>query len=516
MASPVLPDDLGALKSFLQDAVRRFDTALNIATSVAANRERYAALREFEPKLALQAKRLHDLAAPEAEEALALLAAAQEERARLESPEVVGPRVRIEDVDGPCDVQSPHAVVAESPCPDGKSALRPSDSHELVEPDPPARAHRTERELLFAANALFEEADHLLKAAPVMIASSSTYGLRELECHVRVLVGKARGLQEEEPSLYDSISLAGQKLHYTFGCLTRICKEFLATRNVFVRGLQRDHEEHWEEYQRQWERERQRITAAACEERELSQNREMQERRRHQIEDQNREIHQGLLVELEDHLAEQVQDGLWIHDFRALVDECLHFGKPSDSRLLELVKSQAGFFERGDEYRALRKHLRAKCGVEFGSNGLEDQVSGPVPLVELEVRRSPSEIEHLRGAFAGKRAALVGGSSREERRRAIQAFFGFSQVDWIEHERTETADGANLARRIENGRYDIVFFLARFSSHPLQSHVKQACKAANVPFALVERGYGVAGLARAWETSSPARAELPLRAGIAS
>lgn len=341
---------------------------------------------------------------------------------------------------------------------------------------------------------LMRECDQLYQGAPNL-------DIHELEARVNVLAARGRLLQHERPELENRDREPGRTLYHAFGCLHNICKETLNPAGVFVPVLRRGYECDWAEFLevslsqldeiRDDLEARQRAIEEAA----------VVERRTRQIEETNARLLADLLEQLGEHLALRTDDQLWSEDLRDLVGQCLNFAEPSNPQLLDAVAPVGHLFAQGDAFRALRKHLRNKKGVEFSSDS-----RGKLPVVSVDSAESgvspprpASPYEHFRNALVGRKAVLVGATPREQRRVAIQAFFGLDELEWVDNERGRRADGATLAQRIGNGRFDIVFFLARFSSHGLQDHVKAACKSSGVPFALVERGYGITALCLALE-----------------
>jgi len=111
--------------------------------------------------------------------------------------------------------------------------------------------------------------------------------------------------------------------------------------------------------------------------------------------------------------------------------------------------------------------------------------------------RLPAEVEDLRGAYACRRAVLVGGLADEHRRAAIQAHLGLSTVEWVEHDHAERADADTLARRIRAGRFDLAIVFVRFISQALFGAAREACRAAGIELVTVDRGLGVVSVCRA-------------------
>jgi hypothetical protein len=97
----------------------------------------------------------------------------------------------------------------------------------------------------------------------------------------------------------------------------------------------------------------------------------------------------------------------------------------------------------------------------------------------------------------GMRVLIVGGQgSREEQRLSIQSAFKFAELEWVFSERGQASPFNRLVERIRPGRYDLVLFLAGFSSHHTESLVR-ACKESDLPIVYLPRGYGVNTIASA-------------------
>lgn len=187
------------------------------------------------------------------------------------------------------------------------------------------------------------------------------------------------------------------------------------------------------------------------------------------------------LDELSRTLTGQVSDPV----VQAAVVHALENGvTPSDPRLLKLVAERADALEDEPRLRAVRRALRHQDGEG------DDQTEEEAPLIEadwpwLHVTR-------------GKRAEVVGGDTRPEALERIQAAFQFADVTWdadVQERKLE-----NLVKRIRSQSIEIVFFLARFSSHAAQSVLRDACKEAGVPFVRIEHGYGIQQLKLAIES----------------
>ena len=89
----------------------------------------------------------------------------------------------------------------------------------------------------------------------------------------------------------------------------------------------------------------------------------------------------------------------------------------------------------------------------------------------------------------GRRAILVGGSPREERRQALEAEFRFESLVWEDTmHRPQTLQ--TISKRVEAGTYDLVLILGEFIGHDTDDVVLAACKESGVAWAHVDRGYG--------------------------
>ncbi|MBX3460126.1 MAG: hypothetical protein KF696_09245 [Planctomycetes bacterium] len=340
----------------------------------------------------------------------------------------------------------------------------------------------------------------------------------ELELRVQQLVARTRQVQETWPTLKSAAGEQGRLVKQTFGTLTRICADYLNPQGVYIDTLRPSANSGWSA--EQWAEEEKRIGQELADwvnKRTESERRKHQAatefRRRELVRNQNARIYDELEEELDELLAEPEPDTESLIELvtellavRPLKKDSLEPEPVPDSLARKLALHEP-LFRTGHSFKPLRNALR-RTGVIAGDSA---RLPAVAPDAEQAApRRAPDD--EFRNWFAGRRAAVAGGSCREYRREQLQEYYGLAKLEWIENERNETADGANLARRIRNGSFDIVFLLARFCSHDLQDHMKQACKESGVPFVLVQRGYGrnqiSAGL-RALGDRLPQRSSLP-------
>lgn len=378
---------------------------------------------------------------------------------------------------------SAEAIMPDAPAPqaDAKAA-------------PPADSAKLREEAARDVEALYE-------AFRMLDQAVNTFDWDELKLRIEILACKGNLLQKRFPFLRKpELSTAADRLHHIFGGLTRICKKVLNPENIYVDSLKRGASADWEHQLKKYEGQLNDL----LQERADSQRRKVEDeenrRRRAQVEAENQRHLQALRTEIlaQVNLPALEQDSYWSEDLRDLVEDYLKYcpkDKDIDGDVIGALRPFSIHFEAGSRFRRLRKKLNPKAG---DSAALEKAID------EVAVSQNPTlnktrEFEQWRGYYAKCSAALIGGSERETARERLKDFFQFATLDWIENERTETADTRSVEQRIKNGRYNLVFYLARFSSHSLQACVKDACRESGVPFVLVERGYGIGACCRALE-----------------
>lgn len=115
---------------------------------------------------------------------------------------------------------------------------------------------------------------------------------------------------------------------------------------------------------------------------------------------------------------------------------------------------------------------------------------GPAP----EPEKAPDDVLAV---TRGRKALIAGGQgTREEHRRAIVRSLELADLEWVTSERSQASVFTQLAERIRPGRYDLVIFLASYSSHKSNAFVR-ACKDAAIPFVYITRGYSVSSIIHA-------------------
>lgn len=96
----------------------------------------------------------------------------------------------------------------------------------------------------------------------------------------------------------------------------------------------------------------------------------------------------------------------------------------------------------------------------------------------------------------GKRAVIVGGDPRQSAADRIREAFRFATVGW---EVKDARRLQGLSERVRGGSTDVVILLRAFIGHSEQGTILEACRSADVPFVVVDTGYGVNQVRRAIE-----------------
>ncbi len=97
----------------------------------------------------------------------------------------------------------------------------------------------------------------------------------------------------------------------------------------------------------------------------------------------------------------------------------------------------------------------------------------------------------------GKRAVIVGGTgTREDHRVKLQKLLELDELDWATVERGASGAFGRIEERVKHGTYDVVLFLAGYTSHKSVPLLK-ACKAIGVPLVYLPRGYSAAQVVHA-------------------
>jgi len=149
-----------------------------------------------------------------------------------------------------------------------------------------------------------------------------------------------------------------------------------------------------------------------------------------------------------------------------------------DPRLLRILTPRQDLLKKHAAFKKLRKSIR---DAEEQDREFDAELSAPAPEI-------PADWPWW-SLVRGRKAAIIGGDSREEARQRIQAAFAFQSLEWFTTDHSRNP--ATLAEAVKNGGIDFVVVLRRFIGHDTDRIVLPAARAANVPWVSVERGYGV-------------------------
>lgn len=158
---------------------------------------------------------------------------------------------------------------------------------------------------------------------------------------------------------------------------------------------------------------------------------------------------------------------------------------PDDSRLTRLLVPHLEALAGDKGLKRLRKAVRAVTASTVVTD------SEPPPDA------SPPEDWPLWALTRGKSAVMVGGEPREPARQRVAEAFAFGSLAW--ETGYDIRGVQRLAERIRGGGIDMVLLLARFISHKVTDVLVPALREAGIPWAMVERGYGVGGIRAALE-----------------
>jgi hypothetical protein len=103
------------------------------------------------------------------------------------------------------------------------------------------------------------------------------------------------------------------------------------------------------------------------------------------------------------------------------------------------------------------------------------------------------EVARVRELLAGKKVVLIGGESRPEAIRRIEAAFQLSALNWVETKSHEAVD--NFEPHIADPDVTLVILAIRWSSHSF-GDVKRFCDQFGKPLVRLPGGYGINQLAQ--------------------
>ena len=165
--------------------------------------------------------------------------------------------------------------------------------------------------------------------------------------------------------------------------------------------------------------------------------------------------------------------------FLAALTEAMSDLGPSDPRLLLMIRPYAELLA-SNEFRMLRRNL--------------ERVD-PDEALEKEALAYRERVTDLLEVTRGRRALLIGGDLREDRRRSIQIVFDFQVFDWVPFDRSRPGMLKSLEQRLTDGGFDLLFLHADSIGETLAESLAELAEEGGAVVLLTERGTSVADLA---------------------
>jgi hypothetical protein len=177
-------------------------------------------------------------------------------------------------------------------------------------------------------------------------------------------------------------------------------------------------------------------------------------------------------------LVDALERGVDDTELRALVVPMVDHDGIDQAHLVQLISDHIGRLGGHKKLKVLKKRI-AKARKQ--AKAKEPRAAERVP-----------EDWAWSGYTRGRRAAVVGGDSRNGARRKLIDAFGFESLRW--EKGWDMRRVSSLVESIAADNIDIVFIIRRFIKHKVTEVVVPACKDAGVVFVPVDAGYGVGSI----------------------
>ncbi len=148
---------------------------------------------------------------------------------------------------------------------------------------------------------------------------------------------------------------------------------------------------------------------------------------------------------------------------------------PEDLRLARPLAPWLEALEGDKSLKKLRKAVRKHAAEQSSAEGALPAQQLPLDWAWFERTR-------------GKKAVIVGGDPREQRRVALEAAFEFSSLEWTNF---DVRAVQQLGQRVEGGSVEFVVLLGRYINHKITDILLPCCRAARVDWVIVKQGYGI-------------------------
>ncbi|MEO6812148.1 MAG: hypothetical protein ABI353_23820 [Isosphaeraceae bacterium] len=296
---------------------------------------------------------------------------------------------------------------------------------------------------------------------------------REQSAQLKIWIGRYRKIQDRF-KLEERITVSEEDdalMHQTFPRLVGISKVYWPG---YIEAFSRNFTTDWDRYIEEAQEDLRAASDVARRYKDLEDRRQKQDDRVIEQRRQARDLAQDALTELR-YLVDQPgfpDEGL--EQFHALLGNVIQGFGVSDPDVIAIVLPHRELLS-GKEFRALRRHL--------------DQAHQSEADIE-EDQKLHDEFEDVIQATRGQKALMIGGSAREESRKALDQFFEFGELEWESHEGTRPALLKSLEERIRNRGMDLVLILKEFVGHIVPGRLRPLCEQYDIPCLMVEKGYG--------------------------
>jgi hypothetical protein len=301
---------------------------------------------------------------------------------------------------------------------------------------------------------------------------------REQFAQLKIWIGRYRRLQAwvesgEATGLTDEDNA---QLREIFPRLVGISKQYMPG---YIEAFSRAFETDWDAYVAEATEQFRQATDTLRQSREAEQRRREQSAREAEQRRLAREAAQVDFEELKQVLARYHLPDEGVAEFLAVLNKVVAGMGTADPQLLDLVRPYADLLT-GKEFRALRRNLER---VDPDQSRQE----------EIEAQRE--QFQDLLAATRGRKAVMIGGDVREEKRKSLQQIFEFDSLEWIPYEKARPAMLGSLEQRVVNRGMDLVLILKEFVGHHVSERLRPLCEDSDIPCLMVDHGYGAAQVA---------------------
>ena len=189
---------------------------------------------------------------------------------------------------------------------------------------------------------------------------------------------------------------------------------------------------------------------------------------------------------------------------------------PADARVLSTLQPVADIFPEEDlawaKLHAGWEAMAAEEAARAEEASVTDDLEPPTNNASADTS-AHKEVDEERPVDAswshwdyvsGRSIAIIGGDCRVATKQKIEEVFEPSSLSWPKVTKKGGMRRVKaMCERIENHSVELVLVLNRFISHKASKKIIKACKKAGVPYACLERGYGVVQMIEAIERFLP-------------